>query len=91
MSSVAPARPPAAGPAPKPARDPWFDNTKMLLVTLVVVGHTWNLLPRGVGRRDGLYDTLYTWHVPAFVIVTGYLSRSFTISRQSLGRLVTGG
>ena len=28
-------------------RDPYFDNAKMLLVTLVVVGHGWTLLPDG--------------------------------------------
>ena len=28
--------------------------------------------------NDHLYDFLYAWHVPAFVFVTGYLSRSFT-------------
>ena len=27
------------------SRDPWFDNAKMALVTLVVVGHAWTLLP----------------------------------------------
>ena len=55
----------------------------MLLVTLVVVGHAWTLLPddRVAG---GLFDFLYAWHVPAFVMVTGYLSRSFTWTRRDL-------
>ena len=67
-------------PPPARRRDPWFDNAKMLLVTLVVVGHAWTLLPddRVAG---GLFDFLYAWHVPAFVMVTGYLSRSFTWTR----------
>ena len=37
----------ARAPAPatrKPARDPWFDNAKFALVTLVVIGHMWTLL-----------------------------------------------
>ena len=58
-------------------RDPWFDNAKMTLVTLIVVGHAWVLLPKNT-TTDWLYDFLYAWHVPAFVIITGYLSRSFT-------------
>ena len=70
-------------------RDPWYDNAKMLLVTLVVVGHTWTLLPEN-RLNTWLYDFLYLWHVPAFVMVTGYLSRSFTWSRRSIGRLMTG-
>lgn len=74
-------------PSPK-TRDPWFDNAKMLLVTLVVVGHGWELL-RGHGPTPVLYDFLYLFHVPAFVMVTGYLSRSFTWCRRDLRRLVT--
>jgi fucose 4-O-acetylase-like acetyltransferase len=70
------------------ARDPWFDNAKMVLVTLVVVGHAWVLLPDSLARH-WFYDFLYLWHMPAFVMVTGYLSRSFTWSRRNLGRLVT--
>ena len=69
-------------------RDAWFDNAKMTLVTLVVVGHAWTLLPNEP-VVDHLYDFLYLWHVPAFVMVTGYLSRRFTWSARDLRRLVT--
>lgn len=68
-------------------RDPWFDNAKMALVTLVVVGHALTLLP-ATAFHDHLYDFLYAWHVPAFVLVTGYLSRSFTWERHRLVQLV---
>lgn len=80
-----PARPPT--PA-KPARDPWFDNAKMFLVMLVVVGHSWTLLPE-TWVIDRTYNWLYLWHVPAFVLITGYLSRRFSYSRRNLRRLVT--
>ena len=66
---------PSTTPAVK-ERDPWFDNAKMALVTLVVLGHAWTLMPWN-GTTDVLYDFLYAWHVPAFVFVTGYLSRGF--------------
>ncbi len=59
------------------SRDPWFDNAKMALVTLVVVGHALTLLPATTGTSRA-YDFLYAWHVPAFVLLTGYLSRSFS-------------
>jgi fucose 4-O-acetylase-like acetyltransferase len=72
---------------PAKVRDPWFDNAKMALVTLVVVGHSWTLLPHNV-VNDQAYDFLYYWHVPAFVFVTGYLSRSFTWSSARLVALV---
>jgi fucose 4-O-acetylase-like acetyltransferase len=85
------AAPPAPSPAPVAAkqRDPWFDNAKMALVTLVVVGHSWTLLPSDDGLQSWAYDFLYAWHIPAFVIVTGYLSRSFEWNRTRLWSLVT--
>lgn len=70
------------------SRDPFFDNAKLLLVTLVVVGHSWNLLP-DASTSSPVYTFLYAWHVPAFVLVTGYLSRSFTFTRRNLHKLVT--
>ena len=57
-------------------------------MTLVVVGHSWTLLP-DVSTSSPVYTFLYAWHVPAFVLVTGYLSRSFTFSRKNLHKLVT--
>lgn len=68
-------------------RDPWFDNAKMALVLLVVVGHAWTLLPFNAVTTY-LYDFLYAWHVPAFVFVTGYLSRSFAYTRTRMWQLV---
>ena len=69
------------------ARDPWFDNAKMALVTLVVIGHVWTLLPQE-GPERHLYDFLYAWHIPAFVLVTGYLSRGFEWTGPRLWQLV---
>jgi fucose 4-O-acetylase-like acetyltransferase len=82
----------AATPAQTPSaaaksRDPWFDNAKMALVLLVVVGHAWTLLPH-TALNDHLYDFLYAWHVPAFVFVTGFLSRSFAYEPRRLWQLV---
>lgn len=71
-----------------PTRDPWLDNAKMALVTLVVIGHAWVLLP-DTTTIEWAYDFLYAWHVPAFVFVTGYLSRSFTWEPKRLLSLVT--
>jgi fucose 4-O-acetylase-like acetyltransferase len=78
--------PQTSTPAAK-QRDPWFDNAKMALVTLVVLGHAWTLLP-WTDSVDTLYDFLYAWHVPAFVFVTGYLSRSFQWDTVRMWRLV---
>ncbi len=88
----------APSPSPAKQRDPWFDNAKMALVMLVVLGHSWTLLP--LDLHDGgsttadqvdtwLYNFLYAWHIPAFVIVTGYLSKSFEYTRKRMWSLVT--
>lgn len=84
----APAPLPERGRSGRTERDPYLDNAKLLLVTLVVVGHLWELT-RESALGSGLYDFLYLFHVPAFVMVTGYLSRSFDYSRRSLTRLLT--
>jgi fucose 4-O-acetylase-like acetyltransferase len=68
-------------------RDPRLDNAKMTLVTLVVVGHSWTMLASNAGN-DHLYDFLYTWHMPAFVFITGYLSRGFEWTGPRLWSLV---
>jgi fucose 4-O-acetylase-like acetyltransferase len=72
-------RAPAGEPeaAPKPERDPWFDNAKMALIVLVVLGHTWSQLPSS-DTSVWAYHFIYLFHMPAFVLVTGYLSRSMT-------------
>ncbi len=73
---------------PAGTRDPWLDNAKMGLVVLVVVGHLLALLPSdGLGGR--LYDFVYLWHMPAFVFLSGYLSRSFAYSSTRMWQLVT--
>ncbi|MGA9749058.1 MAG: acyltransferase family protein [Nocardioides sp.] len=70
------------------SRDPFFDNAKLLLVMLVVIGHAWVLMPNAPSHFPA-YTFLYAWHVPAFVIVTGYLSRSFRLTRSHVRRLMT--
>ena len=67
-------------------RDPWLDNAKMALVTLVVIGHGWTVLPTTT-LNSHLYDFLYAWHIPAFVFVTGYLSRGFAYTPQRFWQL----
>ena len=69
-------------------RDPWLDNAKMGLVTLVVVGHLVALMP-AEGPGWHLYDFIYLWHMPAFVFLSGYLSRGFRYTPARLWQLVT--
>ncbi|HWJ08537.1 MAG TPA: acyltransferase family protein [Nocardioides sp.] len=71
------------------SRDPWLDNAKMGLIVLVVLGHTWALLPSDATAAWHLYDFVYLWHMPAFVFLSGYLSRGFAYSPARMWQLVT--
>ncbi|RYP82940.1 hypothetical protein EKO23_20730 [Nocardioides guangzhouensis] len=67
-------------------RDPWLDNVKMVLVTFVVIGHALVMVPDD-GPNGQVYDFIYAWHIPAFVLVTGFLSRGFEWNRRYLWSL----
>ncbi|CAM3336368.1 acyltransferase family protein [Nocardioides dubius] len=70
------------------ARDPWFDNVKFALIAFVVFGHTIGLAL--VDERNvAVYTFVYFWHMPAFVLLSGHLSRSFAWDRAHLVSLAT--
>src|SRR5699024_7820058 len=69
------------------SRDPAIDNARALLITLVVVGHLLNMISSTSG--EVLYLWIYSFHMPAFVAVSGYLSRSFANKPRQLGRLLS--
>ncbi len=56
-------------------RDNLFDNYKALLIILVVIGH---FIQPCYENNDLLYTmkyVIYTFHMPAFIFVSGYLSK----------------
>ncbi|MGW1837835.1 acyltransferase family protein [Streptomyces sp. NPDC002067] len=89
-----PSRGPAAGradgAAPARGRDAFFDNAKYLAIVLVAMGHAWEPLTDGSRAAEALYMTVYAFHMPAFIIISGYFSRSFDMRKDRLQRLVTG-
>ncbi|MER7561891.1 acyltransferase family protein [Streptomyces sp. NPDC097941] len=93
---VRPARPTTATAAPGSApgrpkqRDAFFDNAKYLAIVLVAMGHAWEPLRSGSRTVTALYTLVYAFHMPAFIIVSGYFSRSFDASPAKIKRLVTG-
>ncbi|MGW4906345.1 acyltransferase family protein [Streptomyces sp. NPDC004270] len=91
----APVPPPRPGPAPRngPAtgrRDAYFDNAKYLAIVLVAVGHAWEPLRSDSRTVTALYTFVYAFHMPAFIIISGYFSRGFDASPARVKRLVTG-
>ncbi|URM91381.1 acyltransferase family protein [Streptomyces sp. MRC013] len=71
-------------------RTPFFDNAKYLAIVLVAVGHAWEPVMEGSRATRALYMFVYAFHMPAFVIVSGYFSRSFTGRPEQMRRLVGG-
>ncbi|MFE2066696.1 acyltransferase family protein [Streptomyces sp. NPDC059467] len=80
-----PARPPADG-----QRDAFFDNAKYLAIVLVAMGHSWEPLKGDSRVLEAMYSVVYAFHMPAFIIISGYFSRSFDMRPDRLKRLVTG-
>ncbi|MFH9709683.1 acyltransferase family protein [Streptomyces luteogriseus] len=81
---------PGAAPRPPRPRDAFFDNAKYLAIVLVAVGHAWEPLRQGSRAVTALYMLVYAFHMPAFIIISGYFSRTFDGSPDRLRRLVTG-
>ncbi|WP_079131996.1 acyltransferase family protein [Streptomyces nanshensis] len=76
----------------KPAdqRDPFLDNAKYLTIVLVAIGHVWDPLRDDSRAASALYFVLYAFHMPAFIVISGYLSRSFEGKPRQIKRLITG-
>ncbi|MCP3817729.1 acyltransferase family protein [Streptomyces sp. A3M-1-3] len=81
---------PAAPPAEltDKRRDPYFDNAKYLAIVLVAMGHAWEPLLDGSRAAEALYMVVYAFHMPAFIVISGYFSRGFEMRPAQLRRLV---
>lgn len=71
-------------------RDAYFDNAKYLAIVLVAMGHSWEPLRDGSRTVTALYNLVYAFHMPAFIVISGYFSRGFDASPAKIRRLVTG-
>ncbi|PNG20912.1 acyltransferase family protein [Streptomyces cahuitamycinicus] len=80
----------AAPPKQAGQRDAFFDNAKYLAIVLVAIGHAWEPLRDGSRAVSALYMVVYAFHMPAFIVISGYFSRSFDASPERVRRLVTG-
>ncbi len=57
-------------------RDFWFDNIKGVLMILVVIGHMIASFYSVSGVMKYIYDFINTMHMGAFLILSGYMSKS---------------
>ena len=77
-------------PRPRAPRDPYLDNARGLLIALVVVGHTIESFENTEEALGGtLYMAVYSFHMAAFIMISGYLSRSYRNEPRQIRRLLT--
>lgn len=69
-------------------RSPYWDNIKGILISLVVIGHfLWDY--KGIGIAGFFLSFIYLFHMPAFIFVSGYFSKSDNAkSMRSIFKLV---
>lgn len=58
-------------------RDYYFDNAKFILILFVVFGHSISPLKGEHEFLYTLYKFIYLFHMPAFILIAGYFSKSF--------------
>jgi len=83
---------PAAGSrriSRQPARYPVLDNTRSVPISLVVTGHLLAQLADSGPITAALYRWIYLFHMPAFVLISGAVSKP-TLTRRRASALVTG-
>lgn len=67
-------------------RDYYFDNGKFLLIFFVVFGHFIRSFIDESLLSRALYNTIYTFHMPAFVLISGYFAKP-VMNKEKLGKL----
>lgn len=72
----------------RPERDAYLDNAKGLLIVLVVIGHAIEQA-HDTMAGNALYLLIYSFHMPAFVLITGYLTRGFKATPKGYLKIVT--
>ncbi|TXC91548.1 acyltransferase family protein [Metabacillus litoralis] len=55
----------------------YFDNAKFLLIFLVVFGHVIQPFIGNNVHIMNLYKFIYTFHMPAFILISGYFAKGF--------------
>lgn len=58
-------------------RNYYFDNAKFILIFFVVFGHLLRTFIEDNEIIYNLYKVIYTFHMPAFILVSGFFARGF--------------
>ena len=57
-------------------RDAYFDNAKLFLMILVVFGHFLQPFANDRPVYNDLYYFIFTFHMPAFILISGFFAKS---------------
>ncbi|MDQ0413531.1 acyltransferase family protein [Mesobacillus stamsii] len=58
-------------------RDYYYDNAKFILIFFVVFGHLLRSFIEDNEMIYNIYKVIYTFHMPAFILVSGFFARGF--------------
>ncbi|MFM9876791.1 MAG: acyltransferase family protein [Rhodoglobus sp.] len=90
MTESTPSPPSAFAPQLSPkVRVPFWDNTRFVAVTLVVIGHGIQRLTADSDPALSLYLFIFAFHMPAFAIISGYFSKSDPPNRVQITKVIT--
>lgn len=67
-------------------RDYQIDNIKGILIILVVFGHSLELLRLESVITSYVYNFIYTFHMPIFIFISGYLAKNVEKGRNTAFR-----
>lgn len=65
-----------------------WDNAKFILIYCVVLGHMIAIFDTDSGLLDGLYTFIYLFHMPAFLFLSGLMSKR-SINEGRIGKAMT--
>lgn len=69
-------------------RDPFLDNARYWVMLLVVVGHVLTALIDEVDAARAVYRWIYLFHMPVFILISGYTARNYSGSPRQVRRMV---
>ncbi|MFJ8347472.1 acyltransferase family protein [Streptomyces sp. NPDC094153] len=70
------------------ARNPWWDNTRFLSATLIVILHTGGSIMTRVDALHSFHIASWAFRVPAFVMLAGVFSNAGPLGPRSLRTLI---
>lgn len=65
-------------------RNTYYDNAKLILIFLVVLGHIIEMNAFDISALYSLYTFIYLFHMPAFALLSGYFSKKLSSTPKKL-------